>query len=89
LQGEGGAAIKDYFTTLHLPVLLFFQQFIETHISQLETVKDNLLSYDGDANTLVRTEFLNEVKMDLNRVINYTRDSANIINSAYESVSDL
>lgn len=89
LQGEGGAAIKDYFTTLHLPVLLFFQQFIETHISQLETVKDNLLSYDGDANTLVRTEFLNEVKMDLNRVINYTRDTANIINSAYESVSDL
>lgn len=89
LQGEGGAAIKDYFTTLHLPVLLFFQQFIETHISQLETVKDNLLSYDGDANTLVRTEFLNEVKMDLNRVINYTRDSASIINSAYESVSDL
>jgi hypothetical protein len=89
LQGEGGAAIKDYFTTLHLPVLLFFQQFIKTHISQLETVKDNLLSYDGDANTLVRTEFLNEVKMDLNRVINYTRDSASIINSAYESVSDL
>lgn len=89
LQGEGGAAIKDYFTTLHLPVLLFFQQFIEMHISQLETVKDNLLSYDSDANTLVRTEFLNEVKMDLNRVINFTRDSANIINSAYESVSDL
>ncbi|QQK77593.1 LXG domain-containing protein [Salicibibacter cibarius] len=88
LQGEGGSAIKDHFTTLHLPVLTMTHHFIETYKGHLEQVRNNLFLFDSD-NALVRFSYLEDVKADLHQVIQFTQESADTINASYNRVSDL
>lgn len=88
LKGEGGDAIKEHFTMLHMPVLLFLQHFIESYILKLEEIRDNIVSFDSE-NTVIHSEYLEELKGNKNKLANYTKDSASVINGAYSRVSDI
>lgn len=89
LEGEGGNAIKDHFSQLHLPSLRFFQTFIEQYIQQLETMKSYILNFETN-NALVRQEFLQDtIPNGIDRVLDNAETRTQAINQACSSVSDL
>ena len=47
LKGEGGNAIKEHFSVLHLPVLLYFQHFIDQYIQNLKDIKAKIRTYES------------------------------------------
>lgn len=89
LQGEGGEAIKNHFSQLHLPALRFFVTYLEQYIEQLGKMKNNLLNFEA-SNALLRQDFLTEtIPNGINRIKQNAEASTEAINSACASIQDL
>ncbi|GIN13591.1 hypothetical protein J26TS2_34580 [Shouchella clausii] len=89
LQGEGGEAIKNHFSQLHLPALRFFVTYLEQYIEQLGKMKNNILNFEA-SNALLRQDFLTEtIPNGINRIKQNAEASTEAINSACASIQDL
>ncbi|UOQ94570.1 LXG domain-containing protein [Halobacillus shinanisalinarum] len=89
LKGEGGAAIKEYFKVLHIPVLLLLNQFLDQYIKSLKDIQMNVRNYETE-DGVVREDFITtEVKNGLDRAVQVTQDSVGTINDRFMGISDL
>ncbi len=89
LDGEGGVAIREHFMTLHFPVIILLNLFLEEYIDLLKKFKQEIEAFEND-NGFIREDFLNgEIKNSLNNLENNIFDITAAINKSYGSVSDL
>ncbi|WP_026692729.1 T7SS effector LXG polymorphic toxin [Peribacillus kribbensis] len=89
LEGSGGNAIKDHFTTVHIPAILLLNQFQQTYMDELKKVKELISDYETQSG-LVREDFIeHDVKQGLKKLENVTRSIAESINNELTKVSDL
>ncbi|MCY7814721.1 ribonuclease YeeF family protein [Bacillus haynesii] len=89
LKGEGGNAIKEHFSVLHLPVLLYFQHFIDQYIQNLKDIKAKIRTYESTEG-FVKEEFLtHDVKKGLTELKRQTNDTVDSINDEIDKISHL
>lgn len=89
LKGDGGNAIREHFTILHLPVLLLFEQFIDNYIEQLNQIKGSIDNYES-SDGLVREDFIEQdVKTGITKIEQLTLDVVDNINGHLRSINDL
>jgi len=89
LQGEGGKAITEHFTTLHKNALILFNLFLEEYIHTLNAIKSTIESFESRTG-MIHTEFLREdIINKLSELDNFTNEIVNDINKQYDEVSDL
>ncbi|WP_026580363.1 MULTISPECIES: ribonuclease YeeF family protein [Bacillus] len=89
LKGEGGNAIKEHFSVLHLPVLLYFQHFIDQYIQNLKDIKAKIRTYESTEG-FVKEEFLtHDVKKGLTELKRQTNDTVDSINDEFDKISQL
>ncbi|QII51249.1 transposase [Bacillus paralicheniformis] len=89
LKGEGGNAIKEHFSVLHLPVLLYFQHFIDQYIQNLKDIKAKIRTYESTEG-FVKEEFLtHDVKKGLTELKRQTNDTVDSINDEFDKISHL
>ncbi|WP_419884036.1 T7SS effector LXG polymorphic toxin [Peribacillus sp. B-H-3] len=89
LEGSGGNAIKDHFTTIHIPAILLLNQFQQTYMDELKKVKELISDYETKSG-LVREDFIeNDVKQGLNKLGIVTQSIAESINNELSKVNDL
>ncbi|MCY7790982.1 LXG domain-containing protein [Bacillus haynesii] len=89
LKGEGGNAIKEHFSVLHLPVLLYFQHFIDQYIQNLKDIKAKIRTYESTEG-FVKEEFLtHDVKKGLTELKRQTNDTVDSINDEIDKISYL
>lgn len=89
LKGEGGNAIKEHFSVLHLPVLLYFQHFIDQYIQNLKDIKAKIRTYESTEG-FVKEEFLtHDVKKGLTELKRQTNDTVDSINDEIDKISPL
>lgn len=89
LKGEGGEAIRQNFSMVHMPVLQAFDQFLEEYIQQLKNIQNQVTSYESD-DGLVREDFIeHDVKNGLDKIKSVTDASVENINSHFSAVSDI
>lgn len=89
LQGEGGEAIKDHFTTLHANAVILFDLFLKEYIQALTDIKYAVEATESRTG-VIHTDFLREDVMDkLNELGDFTNEVVDDINQQYEDISDL
>lgn len=89
LKGDGGNAIREHFTILHLPVLLLFEQFIDNYIEQLNQIKGSIDNYES-SDGLVREDFIEQdVKNGITKIEQLTLDVVDNINGHLRRINDL
>ncbi|PLT29796.1 T7SS effector LXG polymorphic toxin [Peribacillus deserti] len=89
LEGSGGNAIKDHFTTIHIPAILLLNQFQQTYMDELKKVKELISDYETP-NGVVRQDFIeHDIKQALQKFENIARTIIDSINEELSKVSDL
>lgn len=89
LKGEGGQAIRQNFSMVHMPVLEAFDQFLEEYIQQLKDLKNKVTNYESE-DGLVREHFIeHDVNNGLDKIKSIVDDSVEAINHHFSKVSDL
>ncbi|MBM7691607.1 uncharacterized protein YoxC [Peribacillus deserti] len=89
LEGSGGNAIKDHFTTIHIPAILLLNQFQQTYMDELKKMKELISDYET-GNGVVREDFIeHDIKQALQKFENIARSISDSINEELSKVSDL
>ncbi|WP_137790838.1 LXG domain-containing protein [Bacillus sp. E(2018)] len=89
LKGEGGLAIKEHFTVLHIPITLLLNQFLDEYINRLKKIKSRISKFESE-DALITEEFiLHDVKQGLDKLKQFTEDSADTINKITSQVNHL
>jgi hypothetical protein len=89
LKGEGGIAIKEHFTVLHIPITLLLNQFLDQYITELKNIKSKITSYETE-NGMITEEFIvKDVYQGLEKLKRFTEDSVETMNSILSEVSHL
>ncbi|MDR7074423.1 LXG domain-containing protein [Fictibacillus barbaricus] len=89
LKGEGGNAIKEHFTVLHIPITLLLNQFLDQYITELKNIKSKITGFEAE-NGLITVEFIvKDVYQGLEKLRRFTEDSVETMNSILSEVSHL
>ncbi|MED3656263.1 LXG domain-containing protein [Heyndrickxia sporothermodurans] len=89
LKGEGGNAIRENFTVLHIPVLLLLEEFLDRYIDELWEIKNVVEHYESQ-DGLVREDFIeHDAKLGLTKVEERLHNTLQNIQHHLSSVNDL